>query len=112
MIINYFLILGFALDLILTYKYLKIYAAKFPDKDFTVIESNPLIRFTIKQFGVGHGVAAGGVIILGILIILLKLLPVNWKFFLAGVYYMMVTFHLTNFLALKRMQGGEIKNGN
>ncbi len=37
MIINYVLIIGLILDLILTYNYLRLYKNKFPKKDFTVI---------------------------------------------------------------------------
>ena len=110
MIINYVLIIGLILDLILTYNYLRLYKNKFPKKDFTVIESNPLIRYCIRKFGLIDGVVYSGFIILGILILILFIGNINFKFFLAGAYYMMITFHLTNLLALKRMKGGN-ENG-
>ena len=98
------IILGSIIDLFLTYKYLSAFRVKFPKKDYVVIESNPLIRAFVRSNGIGHGVIMAGFIIIGILMILLYFLNTNFKYFLAGVYYMMITFHLTNFLALRRLE--------
>ncbi len=111
MIINYLLIIGCLLDLLLTYNYLRLYKKQFPNKDFAIIEANPLIRNFIRRFGLLDGVVYSGGIILFILTLLIAFLPVNGKFFLAGAYYMMVTFHLTNYLALKRLDVRGLKNG-
>ncbi len=104
MIIEIIIILGSILDLSLTYNYLKIYKKKFPKKDFIIIESNPLIRAAVRQYGLGDGITISGFIILVILIMILAFINTNFKFFIAGVYYMMITFHLTNLLALRRMK--------
>ncbi len=104
MIIEIVVFAGAILDLVLTYNYLRIYRRKFPDKNYIVIEANPLIRWGIRNFGLSNGVAYSGMAILFILGLLLYYLPSNAKWFLAGAYYMMVTFHLTNLLALKRMK--------
>ncbi len=114
MIINYALVIGCLLDLILTYNYLRIYKKKFPQKDYTVIEANPLIRHFIRNFGLGDGMVYSGSIIVAIVILILEIGNTNFKFFLAGAYYMMVTFHLTNLLAFKRMKNtyNDDKGGN
>ncbi len=106
--INFFVILGSVLDLILTYNFLKLYKKRFPKKDYTAVETNPLIRNAVRSMGLSEGMALSGAIILAILIVILSVIPYHWKYFLAGVYYMMVCFHLINFLSLKRM---EVKNG-
>jgi len=112
MIINYVLVIGCLLDLTLTYNYLRLYKNKFPKKDFAIIEANPLIRNMIRRFGLLDGVVYSGLIIVFILLLLINFTGVNFKFFLAGAYYMMVTFHLTNYLALKRLaQGRSNKSG-
>lgn len=108
--IDSFVMLGSILDLTLTYNYLKLYKAKFPHKDFIVIESNPLIRSLVRSKGLKEGMITSSIIILFILMAILYVSSTPWKYFLAGVYYMMVTFHLTNFLAIKRMKGGK-QNG-
>ncbi len=104
MIIEIIIILGCLIDLSLTYNYLTIYKKKFPKKDFIIIESNPLIRAAIRQYGLGDGIAISGFVILVMLIMILAFINTNFKFFVAGVYYMMITFHLTNLLALRRMK--------
>ncbi len=106
--INLFVMLGSVLDLIFTYKFLNLYKKRFPKKDYTIVETNPLIRNAIRSLGLTEGMVLSGVIIVAILMILLSVIPYQWKYFLAGVYYMMVCFHLLNFLSLKRM---EVKNG-
>ncbi len=106
--INYFVMLGSFLDLVLTYNFLSIYRKRFPDKDYTAVESNPLVRNAVKSMGLCDGMVVSGAIMLTILVVLLAVIPNQWKYFLAGVYYMMVCFHLLNFLSLKRM---EVKNG-
>lgn len=106
--IEFFVILGLILDLILTYNFLKIYKKRFPKKDYTVVETNPLIRTAIRKMGLNEGMALSSVIMIMMLMVILKMIPYEWRYFLAGVYYMMVCFHLINFLSLKRM---EVKNG-
>jgi len=111
MIIEIIVLLGSVIDLSLTYNYLKIYKDKFPDKNYIVIEANPSVRFFIRQFGLKDGVFYSALPILFILALLLYYLPSSGDWFLAGAYYMMITFHLTNFLALKRMKREEKTNG-
>lgn len=107
MIIELVVMLGSVSDLILTYNFLKLYKEKFPKKDFLVVESNPLIKNRVRAKGLQEGMFQSAIIILSILIMLLHIIPIHWKYFLLGVYYMMVTFHLTNFLAIKRDKGGK-----
>lgn len=104
MIINYILVVGCLLDLLLTYNYLKLYKEKFPTKDYTVIEANPLIRYFIRTEGLRDGLIVSGAIILAIVAVFINLSNSEGKWFLAGAYYMMITFHITNFLAFKRLK--------
>lgn len=102
-IIEIAVLIASVVDLTLTYNYLKIYRNKFPKKDFILIEANPLIRSCIRSCGLGEGIFRSGFIILPVITFVLYLLPTNWDYFLAGIFYMMLVFHLTNYLALKRM---------
>ena len=111
MLIEFFILLGSFLDLTLTYHFLKIYKERFPKKDYLAVETNPLVRTLCRSRGLGDGITMSGLIIFSILIALFFFLSENFKYFLAGVYYMMVTFHLTNFLALKNLKGGQKTNG-
>lgn len=101
------IIIGSILDLSLTYNYLKIYNQKFPKKDYAIIEANPLIRYCIRTLGLKEGMITSTFIILPIILLVIYLLPTRWDYFLAGCFYMMITFHLSNFLALKRMKGNK-----
>ncbi len=114
MIINYVLVIGCLLDLILTYNYLRLYKIKFPKKDYAIIEANPLIRYLIRRFKLMDGMIISGMIILTVVMILINLVNINTKFFLAGAYYMMITFHLTNLLAFSRIKNinNNDKGGN
>lgn len=105
--IELFVLLGLMLDLFLTYQFLETYRQRFPKKDYTAVETNPLIRFCIRKFDLFGGMMVSGFVISIILVWLLTILPYQWKYFMLGVYYMMVTFHLLNFLAVKRL--GEVK---
>ncbi|KKL12535.1 hypothetical protein LCGC14_2534750, partial [marine sediment metagenome] len=84
--------------------YLKIYKTKFPKKDYVIIEANPLIRYCVRKLGLKEGIFRAGFFILPIVIAITYFISVNFRFFLAGCYYMMIIFHLTNLLALKRMK--------
>ncbi len=105
--IDYFVLLGLIFDLWLTWQFLDIYRERFPKKDYTAVETNPLIRFCVRKFGLNGGMIISGFVIMIILIWLLTVLPYQWKYFMMGVYYMMVAFHLLNLLAVKRL--GEVK---
>ncbi len=105
MIIEIAIVLGSIIDLTLTYNYLKIYKEKYPEKDYAIIEANPLVRYNIRKLGLKERVFRSGFFILPILILLIYFLPINWRYFLAGCYYMMITFHLINLLALKKLKG-------
>ncbi len=102
--INFFVMLGCILDLILTYNFLGLYKKRFPKKDYTVVESNPLIRNAVRSMGLSEGMALSGVIMLAILMVILSVIPYHWKYFLLGAYYTVICFHLINFLSLKRME--------
>ncbi len=103
--IEYFLILGLFLDLFLTYKFLDLYRTKYKGDDYVKAEANFLIRYCIRKFGLKQGIIISGTIIFLLLLVLIAILPKEWKYFFAGVYYMMVVFHFSNFLAIKSLGG-------
>jgi len=107
--IEILILIGSLLDLTLTYNYLKIYSQKFPQKDYVIIEANPLIRLLIRNSGLKEGMIQSAFIILPIILIVVYFLPSNLHYFLAGCFYMMITFHLSNFFALKRLEGVKTK---
>lgn len=102
--INFFIFLGCGLDLFLTYKFLSLYKKRFPKNDYTAVETNPLVRNAVRSMGLIDGMVISAFIIIMILMVLLSVIPYHWRYFLAGVYYMMVCFHLLNFLSLKRLE--------
>ena len=107
-LINLIVVVGFVLDIILTRVFLGVYKKRFPGKDYTVVETNILVRGLIRRFGLNQGIIISTIIILVLLGLLLRfVLGTFGKGFLAGAYYMMVFFHLTNFLALRRLNRNE-----
>ena len=102
--IEYFVLLGSVIDLVLTYQFLSLYKIRFPQKDYTVVETNPLVRNLIRMLGLKDGMILSGIIILVVLMVILAYIPYHWKYFMLGVYYMMICFHLINFLSLRRME--------
>ena len=104
----------FCLDMILSYEYLLKYKEQFPKGDWTLVESNPIIRHWIRRFGLEAGMVTGTISVGLILAVILKFTGHHFHFFLAGMFYMMCTFHFLNFMALRRsrnLQKGGSKNG-
>lgn len=107
------IILAFILDMFLTYKYLKVYKEKYPKCDWTLAEANPILKTSLKYWGLGNGMIYGGVIIFIMLLIILALINDNWRYFILGVYYMVNTYHFVNWNALKRLKfNKELEGGN
>lgn len=105
MIFNIFYVLAFAFasDMILTYFYLKEYRVRFPKNDWTLSESNLIIRACIRKWGLGEGMVAGALIVGFIVLMIVIKIPNEWRYFLLGIYFMTNAFHFLNFQALKRL---------
>lgn len=102
------ILVAFASDMILTYYYLDAYKTRFPKKDWTLSESNLIIRTCVKNMGLAFGLTVGAAIVGTLLIILMKFLPTNWLYFILGIYFMTNAFHFLNFQALKRLNDKEV----
>ena len=99
------LILGaFLLDMFFTYRLAQAYKNKFPDRDWTTIEANPIIRYSWRKMGLISGSCISGIIISIILFTILQFTSENWHYFFFGIYSMMCVFHYTNFKALERIK--------
>lgn len=103
MILDIIVFSAFALDMILTGSYLKLYKERFPKNDWTLAESNPLIRFLVRRFGLNEGLFISTLIISGILIALLLFIPEGSKWFFLGIYYMANVHHFVNNRAMKKL---------
>lgn len=95
---------AFLLDMFLTYRLAQAYKNKFPDKDWTTIEANPIIRNSWRKFGLKNGSLVSCAIISLILFTILQFTSENWHYFFFGIYSMMCVFHYTNFKALERIK--------
>ena len=99
-----YIIFAFILDMYLTYCYAGYYKNRNPDKDWTIVESNPIIRNFWKRFGLEIGSLLSFFVILIILSIIIEMVSSQWLYFIAGVYSMMVVYHFVNFNALRRIK--------
>lgn len=90
-------------DLFMTWNMLHTFETKFPDKDVTVLEQNPIIRFFTLKFGVTNGMLLVAPLILGLWYIIIRRTVYEFKFFALGVLTMMGVFHLLNWLQLRSL---------
>lgn len=100
-IINYLLIALFILDNFFTYKNAIKYKKKFPEKDYTKIEINSLVRFFWKKLGLKLGGIISISIQLIILILIISFVEVNFLYILLGMYLMVILIHIDNSNLLK-----------
>lgn len=100
------------LDLIFAYLYLNKLQKIYKETSITKFEANPILKYSIKKFGLDKGVVFGGLFIFGILIFLILFMSKNQLFFLAGVYSMMLVYHGLNFnlLSFKKNKISQLNN--
>lgn len=93
------------LDMLATYNYLKTFHKKFPKLDYTQLEANPLLRYWIKKKGMKQGMITGGIQVFLILCIVMYLLAdLNWLYYMAGTFSMMLIYHFANSVQLSNMK--------
>lgn len=90
-------------DLTCSYLYVNSFHNKYPEQDPTIIEANPILKMSMKYFGITNGMIFGGLIVFGILTLLVLSLKENGLYYLAGLFSMMLVYHFLNFQLL-RMQ--------
>lgn len=103
MTIGYFVVGLFLVDMIFSYDYIKKFRARHPDKDWSVVERNPIIRGMIKSFGLESGIIVGAIIILVILGVILSVTGIKFQYFLLGIYFMVNVQHVANLNGLKEL---------
>ena len=110
---EYFVLGLFFIDMLFSYFYIKRFRERHPDKDWSVVEANPLLRYNIKTFGLEKGMIIGSIMLLTILGIILVYANNNFKFFLIGVYFMVNVQHVVNWNSLRFLdkQKGGTRNG-
>ena len=102
--ITTYILITFTLDMIFSYKYLNAYRKRFPKHDWTQSEANPIIRASVKSFGLGQGIVIAAFTILCLIVLILSYTGERVEYFLGGVYSMALAFHYINFAALKRLE--------
>lgn len=107
------IVLGiFLIDMLLTYRYVKAYKKMYPKSEWYLCEANPILKSSMKAYGLEDGMVIGGFILGMMLIIILTIISVEWQYFLFGLYSMVNIFHLVNWKALERLieqKGGKKK---
>lgn len=89
------------IDLTASYFYISTFHNKFPKQDPTVIEANPILKMSIKHFGILKGIIFGGLIIFALVILLVLSMKPNFHYFLAGAFTIMILYHVLNFNLLR-----------
>ncbi len=105
-------VITFVFDMILTYRYVRAYRDMYPKNDWTLAESNPILRYCMKYLGLERGMVFGSVVIFFILSLTVLLLPDFYQAFLLGMYFMANVYHFVNWQALKRLKLHNSKGGN
>ena len=100
----YYAFIAFFLDMIFTYLVLDVYKKTNPLKDYTLLEQNPIIRFLIRKIGLNPGMLFSVIILFVLLNLVLKFIftTSESRYFVLGVYSMMVVFHYLNLNAMKK----------
>lgn len=88
-------------DLTCSFFYVNTFHTKFPSQDPTVIEANPILKYSMKQFGIKIGMLFGGAIVFGLLLLLTFRLQEKYLYYLAGAFTMMIIYHFLNFRLLR-----------
>lgn len=92
------------LDLTASFLYVNQFHNKYPNQDPTIIEANPILKYAIRVFGINIGMLVGGLIVFGIVLLLTLNLKVNYLYYIAGLFSMMIVYHVLNFRLLNITQ--------
>ena len=92
------------IDLGTTYLYANSFHNKFPKLDYTILEANPIIKYSWKTLGLNLGMIVGGLIIFAILFLITMNLSEKWLWYLMGVFTMMIIYHFLNFSQLAALK--------
>ena len=88
------------LDLTASYLYVNQFSKKYPTVDPTIIEANPILKYSMKHFGVQKGMIFGGIIVFAIVLLVSLSIKENGLYYMAGVFSMMLIYHTLNFKLL------------
>jgi hypothetical protein len=73
----------------------------YPKQDATIIEANPILKYSMKALGINIGMLVGGLIVFGIVLLLVLNIKRELCFYMAGLFSMMLVYHVLNFKLLK-----------
>lgn len=88
------------LDLTASYLYINQFHKMYPEHDATKLEANPILKYSMKNFGIKTGMIIGGLIVFGILLILVLSVADKYLYYFAGLFTMMLVYHVLNFKML------------
>jgi len=88
------------LDLTASYFYVNQFHKMFPKRDSSQVEANPILKYSIKSFGVKEGMIFGGILVFFIVVLLVLNITDKYLYYLAGVFTMMLVYHGLNFKLL------------
>ena len=88
------------LDLTASFLYIRKFAEKNPKIDPTIIEVNPILKFSMKTFGITAGFIYGACLVFGIIILIVFSFAEKYLFYFAGAQSMMMIYHILNFKLL------------
>lgn len=89
------------IDLTASFFYISTFHNQYPNADYTQIEANPILKISMRQFGIKIGMLVGGIIVFGILLLLVLNLKENYHYFLVGALSTMLIYHFLNFYLLR-----------
>ncbi len=99
----------FFLDMYLSHSYIGMYKEKYPKNDWTLAESNPIIRFCIRKFDLDKGMFIGGMLITFILFVVFAIARVEILYMMIGMYWAVNVQHFVNNRAMKKLITKEVK---
>lgn len=107
--LNIVLTLFFILDMFFTYYNIRLFRKKYPEKDYSKMELNPIPKYFWNKLGLLYG-GILSVIFFGLIIYLLVFkFPYDIKLILIGIYFVIIGLHLSNLSMLKKKK--ETKKG-
>jgi len=92
-------------DLLLTFYYVKKYKEWQPNKDYNLIERNPLLTLLWRYFGLFFGHIIGGIMILGLIYFISRTAHIYISIFLGLFISLAIYNHFKNIRLLNKLIG-------
>jgi hypothetical protein len=92
------------IDIVATYNYVNTFHKKFPKLDYKQLEANMIVRICWNKLGMKLGSIIAGLITFTLLILLILFVPENFRYFIAGALFMMLIYHILNWVQLMNLK--------